>query len=649
MKKVFRSSIILLMIVALTMTILTGCSSKSTSVSSSPDSVSAAVIEDTAEISIASPTANLTAVVTSMPTVVTPMPAVTLTATPDPVSALSEMQRNSINMLNWLAYLTQDINSSSNNRLFIEEVYSLIVNETYPNAVDERTQDRLSGIRQALVRYRMVDIKRDRIEYLYEQNKARAMKAAIPNPLTVMTAVQSGSMARLVSSVVYMAINSVSSYQSATAQAELQYLKDGWELDDEADDVFFSLRSDAFDYMVDICRAYQLPGYMSLNENAVEDFVSWKNNSNIVRRIQFLESNVDTYRAFGSYWLVLADSYYSNGDYEKCLSAIRSYEALSTRIFRRDNEYAKVLPLAIASAENVMEQDAYIAYAESCADTILANVGNEDWSLRYYAAQTYVNLYARTQESDYLWKAYRAVSDNVNYLIDEQLRLNSQYMADVVEEAVPSGSTKDEKKQVEACNKLKKEIRKTELPPVYEPLLLNLELLSALGDQLGIDDAELRRIDSMLHEDDHQLFLINGFERKYSFSETQAKSSVISEAVSFDGKMLKIPASDVTENAGIVVSVTDVNGNVTSFDDWIVSEVSRKDKTNIETFVATYTSKAAEGFDYSVDMDIAISITPHVEYECDGLAIQYKTVDAKPNWYDYIVVWNNDIGFERAE
>ncbi len=74
---------------------------------------------------------------------VAPAPTDTLTEESDPVSALTDTQRNSINMLNWLAYLTQDINSSSNNRLYIEEVYSLIVNETYPNAVDERTQDRL--------------------------------------------------------------------------------------------------------------------------------------------------------------------------------------------------------------------------------------------------------------------------------------------------------------------------------------------------------------------------------------------------------------------------------------------------------------------------------------------------------------------------
>lgn len=552
-------------------------------------------------------------------------------------------------MLNWLAYLTQEINSSSNNRLFIEDVYSLIVNETYPNAVDTHTQDRLKGIRQALVRYRMVDVKRDRIAYLYEQNKAQAIKAAIPNPLTVMTAVQSGSLMRLASSVVYMAINSVNSYQSASTQADLQYLQDGWELDDEADDVFYTLRSDAFDYMIDIVREYDLPGYMSLNEEAVNEFVTWKNNPNIVRRIQFLESNAETYRAFGSYWLLLAESYYENGNYAECIDAVHSYEALQTRIFRRDNEYARILPLAIVAAENSMSEEDYVTLASDYAGKILDNIGTTDWALRYYAAQTYVNLYAHTLNTDYLWSAYQAVLDNVNYLVDGQTKLNATYLAKVKEEPIPKGTKKDQETQIKDYNKLIKEKRKTELPPVSEALLVNCELLFAIADQLGVSTADQRKIDNVLHENGSQLFLFDALDNKYRFSGKTALNASLIDAISFNGKELIVPAEFVSDSYSITVAITGTDGVETIIDDWQVSSVERKTEGVIGEFAAKFKSGTADKFSYTDSMEIAITIRPHANYETSVIELNYRTTNAKNEWYEHLAVWNSNIAFQRVK
>ena len=95
------------------------------------------------------PTEDPTEALTSTPTLEatnTPTPTAAVTATPDPVSLLTDTQRNSINMLNWLTYLSRQINAESNNRLYIEEIYSLVVDETDPEMVDEDTQDRLRGI-----------------------------------------------------------------------------------------------------------------------------------------------------------------------------------------------------------------------------------------------------------------------------------------------------------------------------------------------------------------------------------------------------------------------------------------------------------------------------------------------------------------------
>lgn len=619
------------------MILLTGCSSKEPAPTATPTAT--AIITNT-------PFATNTPAPTPTPTN-TVAPTEAPTPTPDPISKLSSTQRNSINMLNWLAYLSQEINASSNNRLYIEDVYSLIVNETYPNAVDTHTQDRLRGIRQALSRYRMVDVKRERIEYLYEQNKAAAIRSAIPNPLTIMTAVRAPSLAGLATTVVYMAINSINSYQSASSQADLQFLKDGWDLDDEARDVFDTIRSDAFDYMLDIVREYDLPGYMTLNENAVDQFVSWKNNENIVRRIQFLESNVETYKAFGSYWLVLAESYFTNGDYEKCLESVHSYEELSTRIFRHDIEYAKILPLAIAAGQSILQESDYIALADRYADLIIENIGNTDWELRYFAAQTYIDLYKATDKSDYLWKAYKEVTNNVNYLVDKQNELNTSYLSAVKDEPIPAGTKKEQEEQIKSYNRLRKEKRKTELPPVYEPLLMNCDLLFVLADQLGISDTEQTRINGILRTNDRNLFLVDALDAKYRFPSGNTVKPNENEAIIFNGREIIIPAKWIAEDYQITLTIA--GDNKVEFTDWVITKVDRKTEGDIATFTATLTSKGASDFKHATGETIMISINPHSSYCADTYSAEYRTIDAKPNWHDHIVFWNNDIGFERIE
>ena len=541
----------------------------------------------------------------------TVVPTLLISTTTAPVTNLSSTQRNSINMLNWLAFLTQEINAENNNRLFIEDVYSLIVNETYPNAVDAHTQDRLKGIRQALVRYRMVDVKRERIEFLFEQNKAQAIKAAIPNPLTLMNVVQSESLTKLAVSVVYMAINSISSYQSATTQAELQYLQDGWELDDEASEVFYNLRSDAFDYMIDIVREYDLPGYLALNEKAIEEFVSWKGKDDVNRRILFLENNVETYQAFGSYWLLLAESYYSIGNYAQCLDAVHSYETLSTRIFRKDYEYAKILPLAVIASEHVLTENEFVAIAEQYAKKILDNIDTEDWDLRYFATQIYVNLYAKTQNTTYLWDAYSVVLSNVNYLVDEQLTMNTTYTAKVQEEAIPAGTTKDKETQIKKYNQLVKEKRKTELPPVSEPLMLNCDLLFSIATQLNIQGNEKKRIDNILHENGDKLFLVDDLDNKYRYTGKNVIDASTWNSVSFNGKELTIPASCLTENASISVKVIAPEGQETVFEDWKISVVNRQTEDDITTYAGVFKSATAEKYSNKEAKTDNFSVVPH--------------------------------------
>ncbi len=55
------------------------------------------------------------------------------------------------------------------------------------------------------------------------------LRQAIPNPLGLLSTVQSKNLLKTAISVLYMTVDSALSYLSATSQAELQFIQNGWE------------------------------------------------------------------------------------------------------------------------------------------------------------------------------------------------------------------------------------------------------------------------------------------------------------------------------------------------------------------------------------------------------------------------------------
>lgn len=557
----------------------------------------------------------------------TAAPAAASTSVP-----LSDKQRTSINMLNYLVVFSQEVNNSRNSRLLLEEAYSSLYNNTHPNAVDARTQVEINFLFDTIENYRMIAVKRDRLQYIYEQNQAQALRDAVPSPLGLIGAVQSFSLSKLVASVAYMAVDSVTSYQSSSAQADMQYLQDGWALDDEQATTLHNMRKGTFNYMVETVRDYDLPGELALTEEAVANFVEWKRYSNNLQKIQLLEANVTTYQAFGPYWLTLAECYYTQAAsdpsyYAKCLNAIEQYEALDLRIFRKDLDYARSMPLAIVAAEHILSGSEYIAAAEKYAAAIMANTGNDEWALRYFAAQTYINFFGITGEIHYLNTAYEITLNNVTYLLTEQKELNAAYLADVQETPVPADATDAQKKEIEQYNKLLKEERKTALPPVYEPLLLNVDLLFALAEQMGIDAGTMSYVNGILHENNEPLFLSRPLDLMF-WMEQDSVVDTSAIATTFNGTELTLPAQYVTAGASITVTITQ-GEETTVIDDWRISKVERKDKTDIASFTATYTSEAVKSVKYAPDAMILISILPGNAVNMEPLVFEYRTIAAK--------------------
>lgn len=623
----FKKGLSLILCLACLCTLLTGCgSSQPQATDARVETVSATAI----------PTADASA--TKIP--VTPTPEVTPEPTPE-ANKLTPQQRNAINMLNYLRALAQEIRASSNSRLFLEECYSSLLNNTHPNAVDQATLDEVMSLLDTLEKYRMIAVKRERLQYIYEQNKAQAIRDAVPNPMGLLSAVGSFSPAKLAASVLYMAVDAVTSYQSSSAAADLQYLQDGWQLDDEEATALHNSRKQLFAYMINMVNTFDLQGSLALSEDLVDEFVSWKNNENVVRRIQFLEANEETYRAFGPYWLTLAESYYENENYDKCLRAIASYEALEMQIFRNDYDFAHVLPMAIISAEYTMDESDYILVADAYCQKILANTDNVDWALRYFAAQIYIELYSKTNEKAYLQKAYDITLNNVNHLVDEQRTMNATYLAEVVEQNAPKGETESAKKEREQYNKMLKESRKTELAPVSEPLLLNCELLFALADELVIPESEKIKIDQILHKKGEALFLVYPLDSLFWFDNLPETVDADDIEVSFNGSEFVIPAKYVSDDTSISVKVAG-GKELKTFTHWRVTKVERKAKGDLDTFLVTYKCDETQ---YSGGEDITITVTPKVGSNAEVYTFTYKT--EKPKYLGVEVGFLPDMQFHR--
>lgn len=546
----------------------------------------------------------------------------------------SDVQIRAISMLNYITVLTKETNASSKSRMFMEKAYSELINNTHPNAViDNRTLGQLNGLLDTMERYRLVNVKRDRLQYIYEQNQAKAIRAAIPNPLGMLSTVHSLTPARLITSIAYMAVDSYTSYTAYTGEIALQNLKDGWELDDEEAATLHDARKNMFTFMIQMVNQYNLPGELALTEQTVDEFVKWKNNDNIVARIQFLESNQDIYKYYGGYWTTLAKSYYENNELQKCIDAVSTYEGMGAKLFRWDFDYAQILPLAIAAAEQVLPTEEYVEYAAQRAQAIDDNTRGSDWALKYFAAQTYVNIYDKTNDKSYLEKAYAILKNNIIYLADEQKDMNETYVA-AYQDKSTNNLTDKEKKQVEEYNKTMREARKTELPPVSDALLLNCDLLFNLVDLIEVSNDEKASLESMIHPQGARLFMVEPLDNKF-WLEAKNVTAIEDIDIVYGGTQIIIPVSFLTSNANIAVHINDSE----LLDDWKLDRVERKTEGDITTYYAVYTSEQAHNHAWQVDEKIKIILSPDTENDIPAYTFEYVTEGSKKNWYDYFVPW----------
>lgn len=561
---------------------------------------------------------------------------------------LSKEQKNAMAMLNYLALTTEEIHNSKNSRLLLEDIYTSLLNEINPGSIDDITQSHLNNVRDVIKEFLNIDTKREMLKYIHNREKAAAIRSAIPNPMAILSIANAGDFKRMAMSVAYTVVDSYNSYQSANDSADHTYFLSGWELDQEESNVILRNRDYTFNYMTDIVQEYgsesdkALLGKLTLNEKAIENFAQICAIDEVQRKIERLTYEQETYKLFGNYWLELADCYYETEEYQKCLDCVARYIELDISIFRRDFNIVPILPKAIVACQSVYSGREYVEQAKFFADAILANANPDDWSVRYFAAQTYMDLYSKTEDETYLTTAYEVIKHNVSELIEEQIKLNNTYLQELQpitltekQKKVLTPEEKDqEQERIDAQNDELEAIRKTELPPAYEPLVLNCELLFGLAEKLEIEDSEKAIISSILQNDSGNIFLSKPVNNKFRFQDVAENYTM-----EITKDELIIPVNLLAPEAKVTATVTH-DGNVTLFDDFILEEVVRNGET-VDSFAAYYTSELMDDFTWFAEAEITITID-NGEFGAP-LEFRFRVVEYSDNW-----IFSDSVTFESV-
>ena len=625
-----KKTIVMLLVVSMVLSMFAGCSTANPVVDSTETGENAVVKETQEATTVPTETKSPE---TSPPETTAPVINPTEPAPTEPEDdTLETPQRKAVNMLNYITVLTEGIHASNGSRVYLDSVKSSLQNNLALSAIDSETQKQINNLWKTIDGYSMVAVKRERIEFMYEQNKAQAMREAIPDPLSMLSAVQSGNALKAAASVLYMAIDAKASYDRASTEADLKYIQDGWELEDSEAKELSNSQLNLLNYMINMSRNNGFPDDWVLKPDDVEVFVEWASKdepSDLASKIQWLKQNEVTYREFRTYWLELAQSYFEAGKYEECLAAIERYEEVAMHIFDKDFDYARVLSMAIVSAKNVMPQDEYIAYAEKYVKVIEDNCDDKDWALLYFVAQVYVDLYSCSEENEilrdtYLEEAYRIAFNCANVLAYEQADMNKTYLNPVQEQVAEKDASTRQKQEVKEYNTLMAQRRKTELPPVNEFFYLNCELLFALADQLNKPLEARQEIDAIIHKDGNSIFLTEALDRRFWANKRVAEIDSDDIGIEFNGEKIVIPASCLTDRSVVTVSLSD--GTV--LDDWKIKEVKRpKNGTDCSEFMVTMTSQEGKQYQYTAGETITITVIPVSDAPDYALEFQFEVTE----------------------
>ena len=161
------------------------------------------------------------------------------------------------------------------------------------------------------------------------------------------------------------------------------------------------------------------------------------------------------------------------------------------------------------------------------------------------------------------------------------------------------------------------------MPPLYEPLILNCDLLFVLAEQLDIGTSEQLKIEKMLKTESNGVFLSKLMNDRYSF-DTKAENY----AIEFSVGEIMIPANLLVQGAHITVMVKNESGS-TVFEDYTINKVKREG-SNIDSFAAYFSSKTIKSVEWAVGTRVIVQVNLGEGY--GPVVFEFEVTEYKDNF-----------------
>ena len=320
------------------------------------------------------------------------------------------------------------IEADDNNRVVIEELH---FQDLLPT-MNKYTRDYYATFNNQLSALQLVEVQRDRLNYLYEMNQENLIHSLMPNAVSVATV--AFSTRNILSSIIAIAgtaLSSISSYASQEDLIELEYIQQNWDLDDQEKMALDALASELYLYKCDIGSSLGIGREQALSSSDLKDFVDACNESSPATRysrLSRLESRLNT---LPDYWREMAKAAYELERYAECLSYLEKYEEYYVPIFFHDNDHASAMMIKAFCIMETYEGDDKVHVLNSIADEILENIQDSDWIRYIFCAELFDDLYVQFGDIEYLQKAYDCYISVLYSKIKEFNKNTSDYVSGV--------------------------------------------------------------------------------------------------------------------------------------------------------------------------------------------------------------------------
>ena len=197
-----------------------------------------------------------------------------------------------INLLNDINYSTTKITlAKSSDMLVLNDVYQQILNNYDPQRIDSDVNDYVVNLANNIEGLRLVNIKKDRLDVIFDYKKSQAVAAAIPSPIGLVGSIAQFAISptQAIASLIGTAASSALMYKAAVDELNLEKLEKEWELEDEERSRLNYLNLDSFSETANFANKNSVSKEYVMTIQPLTDFINILEDDNEKRRIEALK------------------------------------------------------------------------------------------------------------------------------------------------------------------------------------------------------------------------------------------------------------------------------------------------------------------------------------------------------------------------